>query len=448
MSEFRSRPGTARRGIARHGRLKVHTAWGALGRLLAASVAVVLVSTVAVARVATWDVARSVKPAVHLVSESTSTPPPKQISAIDGGVNLLLVGTDTRTGQGGEFSSKDQLAGSSGVGLNDVTMLMHISQDHSNVEVVSFPRDTFVPIPSCPNPNGGHYSAMSSQKINTTLTYGGLPCTVLTVEQLTGLSIPFAAQITFDGVIAMSNAVGGVPVCVADKIEDRYTGTFLAPGMHTLSGNAALQFLRTRHGVGDGSDLGRISNQQVFLSSLVRTVKSSDTLTNPVKLYGLAKAAVNNLTVSESLSDPNTLVQIALALKDIDLGKVVFIQYPTNYVTDGVVPNKYAANALFEAIQADQPIALSGGTAPGEIGAVVQGSTSTPTPGPTTPATAGSGTPATGSDSGSASSGTDATDATGAPVTNDSGEVVLPQSVTGQTSAQVTCSHGRTLNEQ
>lgn len=448
MSEFRSRPGTARQGIARHGRLKARTPWATLGRMLAASVAVVLVSTVAVAGVATWDVARSVRPAVHLVSESTSTPPPKEISAIDGGVNLLLVGTDTRTGQGGQFSSKDQLAGSSGAGLNDVTMLMHISQDHSNVEVVSFPRDTFVPIPACPNPNGGTYSAMSSQKLNTTLMYGGLPCTVLTVERLTGLSIPFAAQITFDGVIAMSNAIGGVPVCVADKIEDRYTGTFLDPGMHTLSGDAALQFLRTRHGVGDGSDLGRISNQQVFLSSLVRTVKSSDTLTNPVKLYGLAKAAVNNLTLSESLSDPNTLVQIALALKNIDLGKVVFIQYPTNYVTDGVVPNKYAANALFEAIEADQPIALSGGTAPGQIGAVVQGSTSTSTPS----AGAGDASGASPSDTaGAAGSGATApatTDATGAPVTNASGDVVLPQSVTGQTSAQVTCSHGRTLREQ
>ncbi|MCX7522475.1 LCP family protein [Microbacterium sp. STN6] len=423
-----------REGIARHGRLKTTHPLASIAKVLASVVAVVLVSSVTVAGVAVWDVARSSKPSVqleHLDGKKVQGPVP-QIGAIDGGVNLLLVGTDTRTGQGGEFSTKDQLDGSSGAGLNDVTMLMHISQDHSNVEVVSFPRDTFVPIPSCPRADGkGRYSSMTSQKLNSTLIYGGLPCTVLTIEKLTGLDIPFAAEISFDGVIAMSNAVGGVPVCVADKIEDRYTGTFLDPGMHKLMGNAALQFLRTRHGVGDGSDLGRISNQQVFMSSLVRTAKSSDTLTNPTKLYGLAKAAVNNMVLSESLNNVNTMVQIALALKDIDLDKVVFIQYPTKIVDGGVVPITYAANALFEAIGNDQPVKLTGGTAPGKIGSIVE----TPSPSATDSADSSTTPPAT-------------TDTGTGTTTDAAGAVELPDSVTGQTSAQVTCSNGRTLRQQ
>ena len=108
-------------------------------------------------------------------------------------------------------------------------MLMHIAEDHSSATVVSFPRDLVVPIPSCPDPAGGSFDAMSAQPINVTLSYGGLPCTVLTVEALTGLSIPFAAEIQFNGVIEMSNAVGGVPVCVVDPIDDEYTGSTSRP---------------------------------------------------------------------------------------------------------------------------------------------------------------------------------------------------------------------------
>ena len=405
--------------IARHGRLKARGAVGSVFTVVAATLAVVLVSGASVATIALWDVSRSVKPSVHLVSEKTAGPIP-QIGAIDGGVNLLLVGSDSRQGQDPMFGTG---ADAEGV-LNDVTMLLHISQDHTNATVVSFPRDMYVPIPSCPDPKGGSFSAMTSQKINTTLAYGGLPCTVETVAKLTGLDIQFAALIQFSGVIAMSDAIGGVPVCVADKIEDRYTNTFLDPGMHTLSGLAALQFLRTRHGVGDGSDLGRISNQQVFLSSLVRKIKSADTLANPVRLYALAKAAASNMQLSDSLNNLDRMVQIGLALKDIDLDKVVFIQYPTGVSGGGVRPITDAADALVTALKADRPIMLSGGTGPGDIGSVVQ----SPTP---------SATSAPGAS------------ATPEPTTSStSGPVVLPDANTGQTAAQTTCSKGRTLNNQ
>ncbi|MDQ1583367.1 MAG: hypothetical protein QOF36_1421 [Microbacteriaceae bacterium] len=419
----------------RHGKLKTPGPLSAIAKVIAAAVGVALVSATSVAAIAAWDVTNSIKPSVHLVGEKSAAPAPQlgaipQIGAIDGGVNLLLVGSDSRQGQDAVFGKGKDAEGV----LNDVTMLLHISQDHTNATVVSFPRDMFVPIPSCPDPRGGHFSSMTSQKINTTLSYGGLPCTVLTVSKLTGLDIPYAAMIQFSGVMAMSTAVGGVPVCVAEKIEDKYTGTFLDAGMHTLSGYEALQFLRTRHGVGDGSDLGRISNQQVFLSSLMRTIKSADTLSNPIKLYALGKAAVGNMMLSQSLNNVNTMVQIALALKDISLDKVVFIQYPTGYVAGGggVEPIPSAANALMTAIKADRPIALSGGTGPGQIGSVLE----TPAPVPGAPA---AGTPAPTPSVGTPATGTPAT---GAPVT------VLPSQVTGQTAAEQTCSKGRTLKQQ
>ena len=212
-----------------------------------------------------------------------------QIGAYSGTVNLLLVGSDTRNGQKGHYGSNP------GSTLNDVNILIHISEDHTKATVISFPRDLYVDRPACKNPSDTSQTlpAATGVKINSVLEYGGLGCVRDTVADLTGMTIPFAALITFDGVVEMSNAVGGVPVCVAKAINDDYTGLHLSAGEHTIKGVTALEFLRTRHGVGDGSDVTRISSQQVFLSSLVRKIKSNATLTDVTKLYGLAVAAID-----------------------------------------------------------------------------------------------------------------------------------------------------------
>ena len=156
----------------------------------------------------------------------------------------------------------------------------------------------------------------------------------MTVEKLTGIEIPYAAQIEFDGVIAMSTAVGGVDVCLAAPLKDKYVGLDLRAGTHTLEGWTALQFLRSRHGVGDGSDLNRISSQQVFLSALIRKIKSEEVLTNPLTLYSIAKAATQNMQLSTTLNHVDTMYSMALALKDIPLTSVVFVQYPSSYTPD------------------------------------------------------------------------------------------------------------------
>lgn len=93
---------------------------------------------------------------------------------------------------------------------------------------------------------------------------------MLTLENLTSMDIGYAGLITFDGVIAMSNAIGGVKVCLTEPIVDPKTDLDLPAGTNKLKGKEALQFLRTRAGVGDGSDVSRISNQQVFMSAMVR----------------------------------------------------------------------------------------------------------------------------------------------------------------------------------
>ncbi|MEA9999857.1 LCP family protein [Cryobacterium sp. RTS3] len=393
-------------------------------KFLAAAMAVVLVSGVSVAAIATLDVASSAQPGVHLANETNGPVP--QIGAITGGVNLLIVGSDSRKGQDPSFGPVDSTGD-----LNDVTMLLHISQDHTNASVISFPRDMFVPIPACPDPSGGTFNSMSRQKINTTLTYGGLACTVLTVEKLTGLTIPFAAEVQFSGVMAMSTAVGGVPVCVAEEIQDEYTGTFLKPGMHTLEGVAALQFLRTRHGVGDGSDLTRINNQQVFMSALVRTIKSASTLSDPIKVYSLAKAVTANMKLSDSLNNVSTIASIAVALKDIDLNQVVFVQVPTGGTAGGVLPLQPDFKELFTAVAADKALKLGGTTGRGAT--LDPSSTATPAPTATTDVSA---TPDPAASAG----------ATPTPTPTDA--TTLSDSATGQTAGELTCSVGRTLDNQ
>ncbi len=410
MSETRSRSDrNAVPGIARHGRLKKSNPWLTVLRLVGAALAVVLVSGVSVAAITIKQLDNNIK-TVHLVGETQGPPP--ALGSFDGGFNILIAGSDTRAGQGAQF-------GKDGGVLNDVTMLVHVSQDQTNAVAVSIPRDMVVPIPACPREDGkGNYSAMSAMPINNTLAYGGLPCTVLTVSTLTGLSIPFAALITFDGVIGMSDAVGGVPVCINGPLHDDYSGINLpAAGNYTLSGAQALAFLRSRHGVGDGSDLGRISSQQVYLSSLVRTVKSNDTLTNFTKLYGIAQAATSNMTLSDSLKNLNTMVSLALVLKKIPLSNITFVQYPGTTGVGGVYSGKVAplagpAAALFAKIKADQPFSLDSGTGRGSVAD------------PNAPA-------APASPSASASASAPPADASAAPV--------IP-GVLGQTAAQYTCS--------
>jgi LCP family protein required for cell wall assembly len=420
----------------RHGRLTRRGPWRSVGMSIVVAVSVLTVSGGTVAAVAAWDVASSVKPGVHLahiadVPGGSTAAPVADVAAITGGVNLLLTGTDTRTGQGGAYTTSAELAASSGTGNNDVTMLLHIAQDHQSVSVISFPRDLMLAVPACTNTDGSTVSASSRVMLNTTLARGGLSCVVLTIEKLTGVQIPYAAQISFAGVTAMSNAVGGVTVCIASPITDLYTNPplHLAAGQQTIVGDEALSFLRSRHGVGDGSDLGRISNQQVFMAALARKVESGGVLGNPIQLYSLAKAATGNMLLSDTLTNPTTLVQIALALKDTGLANMVFLQYPT--VADPqdvnrVIAQTAGAASVNAALVADQPIVLSG--LPGRAAVLDPSAAATPVPA----ATSGP-SPAAVPGKTSTPEPTPTPTPTGA---------VLPSSVTGQTAAEQTCSKG------
>lgn len=400
--------------IARHGRLRQNTAWRGVLKIVGAALAVVLVSTATVAGAAVWNIANAIQPGVALIGE---TGPPPNIGSYEGGINMLVVGSDSGEG--------DPRYGNRTSTLNDVTILVHVAENHSSATVVSFPRDMFVSIPACPREGGGDHPPVSSAKINTTLGRGGLACVVATVEQFTGIKIEFAAKIEMGGVVEMSSAVGGVEVCVAKPIRDRKIGLYLDQGTHTIEGDQAQLFLRTRYGVSGGTDIARINNQYVFLSSLIRKVKSNEVLGNPLTVYKLALAAADNMQLSNSLRNIDTLMAIGLTVKDIPLEKIVFAQYPTSFGGGGLIANTNAGNALINAIKADTPVVVAGGTG---AGAVLDETQPDPSPSPSLspePSGAPSASP-------SASS----------PPRDE--PVTLPSQITGQSAAQTTCSSGQT----
>ena len=386
--------------------------------VVAGALAVLLVSGASLAAITAQQLTSS----VTSVALDNETAAPKEISAIPGGANILLIGSDQRDpGSAVDAGVVDGVR-------NDVNILVHLSEDQTQLTAVSFPRDLMIDRPACTGDDGAARPASSYQQFNTLYGDGGISCTVAAVESMTGLGVYYAGMITFDGVIEMSNALGGVDVCVTQRIRDTDTGLDLSAGTHSLQGKDALEFLRTRHGVGDGSDLARISSQQVFLSSMMRTIISGGTLGSPTTLYKLASAALGNMTLSSSLSSPDTLVSLALALRNLTPADIVFVQYPVVDDPDQfgrVIPAESDAAVLEAALQADQKFTL-GDEAVGR-GSTVDES-AVPAPESTAPVpveTTGPGTPAA------------TAPVEPAPVTT-----TLPSTITGQTAAEATCSVG------
>lgn len=271
-------------------------------------------------------------------------------------VNILLLGSDSRSG-----ASNAKLGGAKGtVGARaDVQMLLHVSADRSNMTVVSIPRDTRVDIPKCTDADGKIYQATTNETINASLTHGGPGCTVATWENLTGISIDHFMMIDFAGVVSMADAVGGVPVCVKANIYDPKSHLKLTKGSHTIKGVQALQWLRTRHGFEDGSDIGRTHAQHMYMNSMIRQLKSGSKLTDPPKLLNLAESATKALTVDDGLGSVTKLVSLANDIKKVPTKRITMTTMPWGAdplnPTAHVVPTS-AATKLFTLLRNDEAV--------------------------------------------------------------------------------------------
>jgi LCP family protein required for cell wall assembly len=279
--------------------------------------------------------------------------------------NILILGSDTRAGQGGAFGNSAVL----NTDHSDTLLIVHISADRQWADVMSIPRDSWVSIPSCLMGNGKMSSA-TTFKINEAFTLGtldgnktalGVACTVKTVEKNTGIRIDHFVVVNFTGFRDMVNAVGGVPVCNTKPINDPLSGLHLSAGYHMLRGWRALAYVRARYTLGNGSDLQRIGRQQAFMSALVDRAKSK--LLDPLAIYRFLDAATKSLTIDDQLGGIKGLYNLATSLKSLPPSRVTFFTlptYPRSYVdptdTADVMWTQPQTSLIFRAFRDDVPV--------------------------------------------------------------------------------------------
>ncbi|MFK4596184.1 LCP family protein [Streptomyces pristinaespiralis] len=298
----------------------------------------------------------------HLNSNITSVPDDGAGTggfSKDRAINILVIGTDKRTGDGNEGYGDRNSAGHA-----DTTVLLHVSKDRTNATALSIPRDLITDIPDCPTTqeDGSTKTIPGSPntRFNVSLGQSGRTpsCTMRTVTELTGIKPDHFMVADFNAVKTLTSAVGGVPICLAKDIKDPDSKLDLPAGEHEIEGEEALAFVRTRHAVGFGGDLDRIKLQQQFLSALMRKLKSNDTLTSPTKLVKLAEAGTKALTVDSQINDIMKLRDLGLELGKFDMKNLTFATVPVRdnpaeKVKATVVLDESKAESLFAMVRED-----------------------------------------------------------------------------------------------
>ncbi|MGW0929202.1 LCP family protein [Streptomyces sp. NPDC002644] len=295
----------------------------------------------------------------------------------DGSQDILVLGSDTRSG------GNKRLGGGTddGAARADTAMLVHVHKGRKAASVVSIPRDTLVDRPSCVDRSGERQPAERNVMFNSAYSTGGAACSVKTVESLSGIRVDHFLEIDFTGFRRMVDALGGVKVTTTESISDPDSHLRLEAGTHRLSGTQALGLVRTRHGVGDGSDLGRIQLQQAFVKALVRQVKEVGVLSHPKRLYDLADTATKSVTTDAGLGSVTALASFASGLKGISPSKMTMTTLPVAY--DPANPNRVLldedkAKLVWAALRGDRAIpAKAKGSAAGHADAVVDSPTRT-----------------------------------------------------------------------
>ncbi|TDC44438.1 LytR family transcriptional regulator [Actinomadura sp. KC345] len=271
---------------------------------------------------------------------------------LNSALNILLLGTDSRDGANAEYGR-----GMRGTPpRSDTMILLHLSPGGKRAIGISFPRDLMVAIPSCDRPDGTRSAAAPVAMLNTSFTLGGASCTIKTIERFTGIKIDHFAQVDFTSFKSVTDAVGGVEVCLPEDVHDKDSELHLSKGRHVIKGETALAYVRNRHGLGDGSDLQRIKRQQQFMTALADKVLSAGTLTDPQKVLKLTEAGSKSLTTDEGL-DLATMVKIAQGMRDLTADGLGFLTVPvTAYPPDPnrVTPHQPYAGRLFTSIREDR----------------------------------------------------------------------------------------------
>ena len=266
-------------------------------------------------------------------------------------LNILLLGSDTREGQGNHIGGETP-------GLSDTTILLHISADRKLAYGVSLPRDAMVERPSCERKDGNGTDPGGLSMFNAAYAVGGPACTIKTVEELTDIRINHFVVIEFNGFKKMVDALNGVEVCVPKEVNDTTGHIFLPAGTYDVKGQRALDYVRVRHSISENGDIGRMKRQQAFLASMANKAVSAGTLVNPVRLYKFLDAATKSLTTDPGLASLNKLGGLSRSLKGIGLDQIQFLTVPfKTYEPD---PNRLewapGADRLWYRMRNDLPI--------------------------------------------------------------------------------------------
>src|SRR5690625_2701997 len=334
---------------------------------------------------------------------SGEEPPPPIDPAPGEPINVLGLGSDRRDGDVNEEFGATDVGGM----RSDTAMIVHISADRERVEMVSIPRDTLVERPSCTLTNGATTPHVYDAMFNSAFAAGGqdgnvaaaAACAIRTVELLTGIYIGDFAVVDFAGFISMVDALGGVPMCLPEPIQDRRAHVDLEAGHHVLDGREALGVARSRYSTSDGSDISRIGRQHELVAAIAREALSKNLLTDSPRLYRFLDAATQSLSTGTQLGSIPTLAGLAYSLRHIDLEGIAFETMPFDWEGPRVRPSA-EAEELWEKLRNDEPIDASlTGTgeapteeptaegeddAPGSIGAEpTQEPTTAPEPSPT-----------------------------------------------------------------
>ena len=268
-------------------------------------------------------------------------------------LNVLIMGSDSRAGQEAVLGSTP--------GLSDTTILLHLSADRERAYGISVPRDLMVARPECKRKDGsGVAPATSTAQWNEAFALGGEPCTIAQFEQMSGVRVNHFITVDFNGFKDMVDALGGVPVCLPEPVNDPIGKIYLRAGRYEISGEQALGYVRVRHGIGsiDTGDVGRMKRQQAFLASMVNKAVSAGTLLNPHRLISFLNAATKSLSMDDDLADLTELTDLAQDVRGIGLDKVQFLSMPFEpYAPD---PNRLApaplARSLWQQLREDAPL--------------------------------------------------------------------------------------------
>ncbi|ARQ68443.1 LCP family protein [Streptomyces marincola] len=286
-----------------------------------------------------------------------------------GSKDILVLGSDSRSGGNGGFGGPDAQAGA----RSDTAMIVHVNEAGDAATVVSIPRDTLVTRPACERGDGSTEPAAGRSVFNEAYTVGGPSCAVKTVEAMTGLRMDHYLEVDFDGFARLIDALGGVEITTTRAIDDEDSHLDLPAGTHTLDGEQALALVRTRKAVGDGSDLGRIELQQSFLRALAEQAGGVGLTSSPKRLYDMADAATSAVTTDASIGSVRELADLARALDGIGPDDMQLVTLPVG--RDPADPNRVTpldrqAEQVWRALRRDEPVPASAeeGTASEEGG--------------------------------------------------------------------------------